>query len=241
VLAPHQDDETLGCGATILRKTQAGAEVRVLFASDGRYSHRSSALTPNQLADRREQESLEACQRLGVPSERVTCLRLEDSRLAEQKEAMVRGIHRLLSEFEPQEIYVTSALDGHADHVALAEAAVNVVAGSGFSCQLYEYPTWFWMGPWRRTWLRHMAADACGLRWRMDGLTRAPQLRRVATAGFLELKRHALMAHETQMTKLDGRADWANLEEAASGRFLPRFFGPYEVFFALEREHDVRK
>jgi LmbE family N-acetylglucosaminyl deacetylase len=236
VLAPHQDDETLGCGATILRKTRVGAEVRVLFASDGRYSHRSSLLTPDQLARRREQESVEACERLGVPGERVMHLRLEETGLAEQKDAIGRGICRVLSDFDPQEIYFTSALDGHPDHVALAEATVDLVARNGIRCELYEYPVWFWMERWRRTWTRRMTANACGLKWRFGEFTRSLRPRFVATAGFLELKRHALMAHESQMTKLDGRADWATLEEVGDGRFLPYFFGPYEIFFALESE-----
>ena len=36
VLAPHPDDETLGCGATILRKVAAGTPVHVLVVTDGR-------------------------------------------------------------------------------------------------------------------------------------------------------------------------------------------------------------
>jgi len=35
VLAPHPDDETLGCGATILRKRAAGTPVHVLIVTDG--------------------------------------------------------------------------------------------------------------------------------------------------------------------------------------------------------------
>ena len=44
VLAPHPDDETIGCGATILRKVAAGTPVTVFVATDGRHSHRSAAL-----------------------------------------------------------------------------------------------------------------------------------------------------------------------------------------------------
>jgi hypothetical protein len=42
VIAPHPDDETLGCGATILRKVSAGSSVTVLIVTDGRHSHRSA-------------------------------------------------------------------------------------------------------------------------------------------------------------------------------------------------------
>src|SRR5829696_1206258 len=42
VIAPHPDDETLGCGATIARKRAAGTPVRVVIVADGRYAQRAS-------------------------------------------------------------------------------------------------------------------------------------------------------------------------------------------------------
>ena len=35
VFAPHPDDETLGCGGTILKKRSLGAPVEVVFLTDG--------------------------------------------------------------------------------------------------------------------------------------------------------------------------------------------------------------
>jgi hypothetical protein len=35
VFSPHPDDESLGCGGTILRKKQAGATVKLVHVSDG--------------------------------------------------------------------------------------------------------------------------------------------------------------------------------------------------------------
>jgi hypothetical protein len=40
VFAPHPDDETLGCGGTIVRKIRAGARVRLVVMTDGGSSHR---------------------------------------------------------------------------------------------------------------------------------------------------------------------------------------------------------
>src|SRR5688500_7275309 len=66
VIAPHPDDETLGCGATILRKVAAGTKVTVLVVTDGRHSHRSPSLPPERLAALREVEMAEAVARLGL-------------------------------------------------------------------------------------------------------------------------------------------------------------------------------
>ena len=37
VLAPHMDDETIGCGGTLARHVRAGASVTVVFLTDGRH------------------------------------------------------------------------------------------------------------------------------------------------------------------------------------------------------------
>lgn len=39
VFSPHSDDETLGCGGTIIKKKRAGAKVKIVFIPDGRKSH----------------------------------------------------------------------------------------------------------------------------------------------------------------------------------------------------------
>jgi choline dehydrogenase-like flavoprotein len=42
VLAPHQDDETLGCGGLLSAASEAGLKPRVIYLSDGGASHRNS-------------------------------------------------------------------------------------------------------------------------------------------------------------------------------------------------------
>ena len=36
VLAPHMDDEVIGCGGTLARHVACGAEVTIVFLTDGR-------------------------------------------------------------------------------------------------------------------------------------------------------------------------------------------------------------
>jgi len=57
VLAPHMDDETLGCGGTIARHVRAGASVTTIFLTDGRHgSVTNAALWGQERA--REEETL---------------------------------------------------------------------------------------------------------------------------------------------------------------------------------------
>src|SRR5690606_22622940 len=120
VLAPHPDDETLGCGATIARKRAAGTSVAVVFATDGRHSH-PGRIRPAELARRRREEGLRACRELGVPEGCVFFLGFEDGTLAEHAAEAAHAISRLTGRFNPDELLVSTALDRHPDHVALRQ------------------------------------------------------------------------------------------------------------------------
>src|SRR5436309_3449421 len=75
VIAPHPDDETLGCGATIARKTAAGTSVHVVVVADGSRGHATDDLADHSgLAARREAECRAALARLGVGADDVVFL-----------------------------------------------------------------------------------------------------------------------------------------------------------------------
>jgi glycosyltransferase involved in cell wall biosynthesis len=57
VFAPHQDDETFGCGGMIARKKEQGIPVAIAFLTDGRGSHGLDTDAQN-LIHIRQQESL---------------------------------------------------------------------------------------------------------------------------------------------------------------------------------------
>ena len=56
VLAPHMDDETLGCGGTIARHVRAGAQVTVIFLTDGRRGGPSCADLTGPDLDNKQRE-----------------------------------------------------------------------------------------------------------------------------------------------------------------------------------------
>ncbi|HYE97510.1 MAG TPA: PIG-L family deacetylase [Planctomycetota bacterium] len=201
VLAPHPDDETLGCGATIARKRAAGTEVRVLFATDGRHSE-SNGYTPEALARVREGEARDATRRLGVPAEQLLFLGWEDGTLARREDELRVRLAVEIARFAPEEVYAPVRFDGHADHEALSRAAAAAARARG--TPLLEYPVWFWVTPWWRRWAR-------------GGFS----VKAVRTDGLLDVKREAYDAHRSQhgLGKVDG------------GRFLRRFFGAVELYF----------
>ncbi len=213
VLAPHPDDETIGCGATIMRKLASGLPVHVVIATDGRHSHHSNKISAEELAEIRQHEVCRACAILGLPRADLTLLRFEDGRLGEHRPALRDRLNDILDAVNPAEVLGPSVLDAHPDHRILAELGRELVRGRrADQPALYEYPVWFW-DP--RAW---RVRDLLELRTRT-----------VRTESFLGRKREALAAHRSQLTNLTGEANWATLPE----RFLRQFLQPEEVFFEV--------
>lgn len=228
VVAPHPDDETLGCGAAIARKVAAGSPVWILIATDGRHSHKSRLISPATLGGIRADEARAACRTLGVPEDRFRQLGWEDSRLAEREEELTEVIRTVVGNVRPDEILVTSARDWHPDHQAANRAARAALAGHPrATASLREYPIWHWAeGPWQRHGPRPLAQrlwDVGRDPWASLHGGR-PEL--VATGEFLDRKREALGCYRSQLENLTGEATWAVFDK----QFLDAFLRRYELF-----------
>ena len=213
VLAPHPDDETLGCGATIMRKLAAGTAVQVVIAADGRYAYPSSELSVEALVEIREEEARRACAILGLRHENIAFLRFEDRRLADHRGLLRDRLFDLFDAMNPDEIFVSSVIDNHPDHRVLAELARELAqARRDRIPMLYEYPIWFW-NP--RIW--HVK-DLFELRPR---IVRIEELR--------TRKRDAIAAYRSQVTNLAVEMGSPPLRKG----FLRQFLQREEVFFEV--------
>ena len=65
VVAPHPDDETLGCGGSIAARAANGQRVVVAILTDGEAAATMRASAPDELAALRREEALLAASRLG--------------------------------------------------------------------------------------------------------------------------------------------------------------------------------
>jgi LmbE family N-acetylglucosaminyl deacetylase len=213
VLAPHPDDETLGCGATIKRKLAGGIPVQVVIATDGRHSHHSTKLSVDALVEIREGEAREATAILGLPRENITFLRFEDGRLADHRRLLYNRLAEILDAIDPEEIFVSSIVDTHPDHRVLAELGRELAQARRHRFPvLYEYPIWFWDPRM----------------WRLGDLLEL-RVRIVRMDEFRIVKRAALAAYCSQLTNLTGEASWATLRPG----FLRQFLQSEEIFFEI--------
>jgi LmbE family N-acetylglucosaminyl deacetylase len=144
VLAPHMDDEALGCGGTIARHVQAGAQVTVVFLTDGRYGASYAGVTEperdlrqTEIMAIRKEEAQCAGRILGVQS--LLFLDAEDTHL--RRDTRVPGLLRaILQQEQPHCVYLPSFLEQHCDHRAANGVLLAAVAGTRlqFECRGYE-------------------------------------------------------------------------------------------------------
>jgi LmbE family N-acetylglucosaminyl deacetylase len=117
VIAPHMDDEVLGCGGAIVRHAELGSEVWVCVCSHRVYNRQ---FNPEKNAEERR-ASEEAQAILGYASQRH--LDLPDERLNEVFQSLLDGLESIVREFEPEAVYLPFAGDLNQDHRTVAHAA----------------------------------------------------------------------------------------------------------------------
>jgi LmbE family N-acetylglucosaminyl deacetylase len=136
VLAPHPDDETIGCGGTVALLGAAGTDITVVVATQGEASVAAPTMTMADTASRRRREAREACAQL---STRVPLfLDLPDGGLPGVVEDLAARIAPVVSSTRPDVIFAPWPLDDHPDHRAMASALARVALDDGVEIWCYE-------------------------------------------------------------------------------------------------------
>lgn len=110
VLSPHQDDETIGAGGTLLLAARSGANVTCVYVTDG--SLASPSVPPKEMAEVREQEARRVWKVIGgqiifwhypdggIPLDEIAAKKLADT----------------VKENNPDVIFIPFFLEDHPDH-----------------------------------------------------------------------------------------------------------------------------
>lgn len=142
ILAPHPDDETLGCGGLIARRVHEGRRVVVVVITDGRALLKRFGVvdpTPAQVSRLRKDETVRAVEILGGRANDIRFLDFENERLVEQKGEALARISALLTELAPSEVYFPSPFEGHAEHVVTNEIARAACAATRACPATFEF------------------------------------------------------------------------------------------------------
>jgi LmbE family N-acetylglucosaminyl deacetylase len=220
VIAPHPDDETLGCGGAVALLRSLGHSVRVLVMSDGTRSHPNSRrYPPLRLRAVREAETIAAMKLLGVESAQIRFLQLPDGAIpgedAQEFNRAVAACQEYLTQFMPETLFLPYRFDPHPDHRATWQIVHRSLLNLSHHPRRIEYPIWDW-DPEQG----HPLPDTYDV-WRLD------------ISSIADLKQQAIDQYQSQITDLiDDDPEGFRL----TPDLLAHFTCPWEVYL---ENHDV--
>ncbi|RKQ95709.1 LmbE family N-acetylglucosaminyl deacetylase [Kushneria sinocarnis] len=207
VVAPHPDDEVLGCAGLMMQLALLDRPQALVAVTDGTGSHPDSPQwPPRRLARERPAESARALAALGLASVPVSRLELPDTRVAEHENALVE---LLTARLGPHDVLLTTWRgDGHPDHEATGRACAR--AAEAAHCRLIELPIWTW-------------------HWAHPGDDRVPWSRagRLPLTDYQQRLKHAAIACHASQLETD---DTSSRGPVLSAHSLARLLRPFEVF-----------
>jgi LmbE family N-acetylglucosaminyl deacetylase len=143
VLAPHQDDESIGCGGTIKLATAQGGRVDVTYTADGRRGfagmHSPTEEECAALVETRKREAREACAVLGVSE--VTFLGGEDSML-HMHTHLWRNVLTQLESRHYGFLLTPWPVDQHRDHQSTWKIAALALEHYANPIEVWFYEVW---------------------------------------------------------------------------------------------------
>ncbi len=137
VIAPHPDDEILGCGGTIKKLTDLGIKIIVLVVTRGKKEMYAEERIKNV-----RQEALKAHELLGVTETRFLDFPAPDLDLVSIAEISM-AISGVLKEFKIDSLYIPHRGDIHHDHKAVFNAGLVAARPSKDNTvkNIYSYET----------------------------------------------------------------------------------------------------
>jgi LmbE family N-acetylglucosaminyl deacetylase len=120
VLAPHTDDGEFGCGGTMTRLVEAGAEVRYVA-----FSIATRSLPPGFPPDTLARELREATAELGVPEANLRVHDFDVRTFPERRQEILELLVGLWEEWRPDVVFQPSHHDVHQDHQTIAQEGLR--------------------------------------------------------------------------------------------------------------------
>lgn len=138
VIAPHPDDEAIGCGGTLRLHADRGDRVTAVFLTSGELGLEN--LPASEAHRIREGEAAAAAAILGIA--RLEFMRFPDWFTGEHLPSVAEKLAAILRAETPGRIYLPHPEDGHPDHRAAFPAVCRALRASAMTAEIFAYEVW---------------------------------------------------------------------------------------------------
>lgn len=166
ILAPHPDDEALGCGGLIARLCAEGNPPHVVIMTGGGGSLRGHSDIPeSEVIEARRKLTLASAHELGLPEANIHFLDFIDGSIADRPKKEIQRLRELIAHLNPSAILVPHHGEGWPDHIEVREiineestidegTKMREVKTVSFNQpQIIEYCVWMWYyNVWNLDW-----------------------------------------------------------------------------------------
>ena len=138
VLAPHQDDEAIGCGGALALQVRAKGDACVVILQDGAEGHEELELKRQDMVSLRNEESLRASKVLRI--EPPTFLNHRD--LPSELHQAAEELRSILIHKRVDAIFLPFLLDNHPDHRTANYIAAEALKSVDWDVRVFGYEVW---------------------------------------------------------------------------------------------------
>ena len=149
IIAPHPDDEVIGCGGLISRLISNGITPHIVIMTGGEKSHVDCCkLNDEEIKSARHQLTRNALHILGISTDHIHELNFHDGEISPNNLNKVAELRQLINKLRPKNILIPHWGEGWPDHINTAQIIKQMKLAN---CLIWEYCVWVWYyNIWRR-------------------------------------------------------------------------------------------
>ncbi len=138
VVAPHQDDEAIGCGGAVALQVRSGKSAYVVLLQDGADEHADLGMSRQSLTEIRNEESRRAAAVLQIEPPRF----LNHASLEKDIPEATEELLSVLTERKIDAVFTPFVLDGHPDHRTTNYILAQALKKIPWNVRVLGYEVW---------------------------------------------------------------------------------------------------
>jgi LmbE family N-acetylglucosaminyl deacetylase len=138
VVAPHQDDEVIGCGGALALQLRSGNAAAVVMLHDGADEHDEIGMSRHALMELRNEESRRSAAAIGLEAPQF----LNHARLGESAAQASEEVQGVLVKRKIDALFVPFVFDAHPDHRTANYIVARALKSVSWNVRVFGYEVW---------------------------------------------------------------------------------------------------